>query len=32
MYYMFLRFALIHSIFFGNGYISNITPDFYENK
>jgi hypothetical protein len=24
--------ALIHSIFFGNGYISNITPDFYENK
>jgi hypothetical protein len=29
---MFLRLALIHSIFFRNGYISNITPDFYENK
>jgi hypothetical protein len=26
---MFLRLALIHSIFFRNGYISNITPDFY---
>jgi hypothetical protein len=24
--------ALIHSFFFGSGYISNITPDFYENK
>jgi hypothetical protein len=23
---MFLRLALIHSIFFGNGYISNIIP------
>jgi len=31
-YYMFLRLALIHFIFFGNGCISNITPDFYENK
>jgi len=29
---MFLKLALIHSIFFGNGYISNITPYFYENK
>ena len=31
-YYMFLRLALIPSIFFGNDYISNITPDFNENK